>query len=90
MKQGVVVKIWVADIISMQQNEVLIVLHDITEERELQERLYLTDRLASVGEMAAGIAHELNNPLTGVVALSQLLLENGVPDEMKEDMIAIC
>ena len=89
MKQGVVVKIWVADIISMQQNEVLIVLRDITEERELQERLYLTDRLASVGEMAAGIAHELNNPLTGVVALSQLLLENGVPDEMKEDMIAI-
>jgi PAS domain S-box-containing protein len=89
MKRGVVVKIWVADIISMQQNEVLIVLRDITEERELQERLYLTDRLASVGEMAAGIAHELNNPLTGVVALSQLLLENGVPDEMKEDMIAI-
>jgi PAS domain S-box-containing protein len=82
-------RVWVADIISMQQNEVLIVLHDITEERELQERLYLTDRLASVGEMAAGIAHELNNPLTGVVALSQLLLEDGVPDGMKEDMIAI-
>jgi C4-dicarboxylate-specific signal transduction histidine kinase len=36
----------------------------------MQEGLYLTDRLASSGEMAAGIAHELNNPLTGVVALS--------------------
>ena len=82
-------RIWVADIISMQKNEVLVVLHDITEEREMQERLYLTDRLASVGEMAAGIAHELNNPLTGVVALSQLLLESGVPDEMKEDLEAI-
>ena len=55
----------------------------------MQERFYLTDRLASVGEMAAGIAHELNNPLTGVVALSQLLLESGVPDEIKEDLEAI-
>ena len=64
-------------------------LHDITEEREMQERLYLTDRLASVGEMAAGIAHELNNPLTGVVALSQLLLESSVPPEIKDDLQAI-
>jgi len=39
--------------------------------------------------MAAGIAHELNNPLTGVVALSQLLLESGVPDDIKADMEAI-
>ena len=89
IKRGAAVRVCVADIISMQQNEVLIVLRDITEERELQERLYLTDRLASVGEMAAGIAHELNNPLTGVVALSQLLLESGVPDEMKDDIAAI-
>jgi PAS domain S-box-containing protein len=89
IKHGVVVRVWVADIINMQQNEVLIVLRDITEEREMQERLYLTDRLASVGEMAAGIAHELNNPLTGVIALSQLLLESGVPDDMKEDIVAI-
>jgi len=55
----------------------------------MQERLYLTDRLASLGEMAAGIAHELNNPLTGVVALSQLLLEAGVPPEIKDDLDSI-
>lgn len=55
----------------------------------MQERLYLTDRLASVGEMAAGIAHELNNPLTGVVALSQLILESDVPPELKDDLQAI-
>ena len=88
-KPGVQERILVADIISMQKNEALVILQDITEEREMQERFYLTDRLASVGEMAAGIAHELNNPLTGVVALSQLLLESGVPDEIKEDLEAI-
>ena len=38
---------------------------------------------------AADIANKLNNPLTGVVALSQLLLESGVPDEIKEDLEAI-
>ena len=88
-KRGAQERILVADIITMQKNEALVILHDVTEEREMQERFYLTDRLASVGEMAAGIAHELNNPLTGVVALSQLLLESGVPDEIKEDLEAI-
>jgi len=89
IKRVVVEKILIADIIYMQKNEVLTLLRDITDEREMQERLYLTDRLASVGQMAAGIAHELNNPLTGVVALSQLLLETGAPNEMKEDLETI-
>ena len=82
-------RVMVADIIGTQKNEVMAIINDITEEREIQERLYLTDRLASLGEMAAGIAHELNNPLTGVVALSQLMLEAGVPPEIKDDLEAI-
>jgi PAS domain S-box-containing protein len=88
-KKGTQESVLIADFISMRQNEVQVHLHDVTEEREMQERLYQTDRLASVGEMAAGIAHELNNPLTGVVALSQLLLESGVPPEIKDDLQAI-
>jgi PAS domain S-box-containing protein len=89
IKQSGTEIVLVADIIRMQKNEVLAMLRDVTEDREIQERLYLTDRLASVGEMAAGIAHELNNPLTGVVALSQLLLESDIPAEMREDLEAI-
>jgi signal transduction histidine kinase len=89
IKRVAVEKILVADIIGMQKNEVLALIRDITDEREMQERLYLTDRLASIGEMAAGVAHELNNPLTGVVTLSQLLLETGVPNEIKEDLETI-
>jgi len=79
----------VASIVPMQREETLLLLRDVTDEREKQERLYLTDRLASVGEMASGIAHELNNPLTGVIGLSQLLLENDMPDDIKEDIAAI-
>ena len=89
LKMGVQERVIIADIIIMQKNEVLAHFEDVTEEREMQERLSLTDRLASLGEMAAGIAHELNNPLTGVVAISQLLLESDVPAEIKDDLKAI-
>jgi len=61
-----------------------------TEDRERQQKLYLTERLATIGEMAAGIAHEINNPLTGIIMLSQLLERNtNLPDEVKKDVIDI-
>ncbi|MCX6011235.1 MAG: PAS domain S-box protein, partial [Chloroflexi bacterium] len=59
---------------------------DITERRQMQEQLVIADRLASVGELAAGIAHELNNPLTGVIGFSQLLLDKEMPDDVRQDM----
>jgi PAS domain S-box-containing protein len=79
----------IASIINIQKGDVLLILRDVTKERERQEKLYLTDRLASVGEMASGIAHELNNPLTGVMGLSQLLLEGQLPEDIKDDVNAI-
>jgi len=83
-------RICMATILSMNKNQALIIINDVTEEREKQERLYLTDRLASVGEMASGIAHELNNPLTGVIGLSQLMVsDEKLPEELKEDANAI-
>jgi PAS domain S-box-containing protein len=82
-------KMIVASMLPMQKDEVLLVLVDVTEERERQERLYLTDRLASVGEMASGIAHELNNPLTGVIAISELLMDADVPDDIQKDIADI-
>ena len=49
----------------------------------------LSDRLASIGELAAGIAHELNNPLTSVVGFSQLILEGEVPPEIRDDLTVV-
>jgi len=64
---------------------------DITErvnaeakEKILQRELSLTSRLASIGEVAAGITHEINNPLTGVIAFAQMLMQMDVPKNMKE------
>jgi PAS domain S-box-containing protein len=78
------------------QNEIVSSIHiirDITqfkkaeeEKRQLQEKAEISSRLASVGEMAAGIAHEINNPLTGVIGFSDMLLERDLPPDMKEQV----
>jgi len=60
------------------------VTRDITERKKMEEQLIVTDRLASVGELASGIAHEMNNPLTTVVGFSQLLLKKDLPDDVRE------
>jgi len=53
---------------------------DITEEQRLQHQLVQSDKLAAIGKLAAGVAHEVNNPLTGILAYAEDLLE-----EMKDD-----
>jgi signal transduction histidine kinase len=65
------------------------VMRDISERKQMEQQLMLTDRLASVGELASGVAHELNNPLTSVIGFSQLLMEGEIPDNIKEDLSLI-
>ena len=54
---------------------------DLTQVEQLEERERLRDRLASLGEMAAGIAHELKNPLAGIEVMAGLLRRQ-VPDSV--------
>lgn len=49
-----------------------------TEREQMQQQLYQTAKLASLGELAAGVAHEINNPLNGVINFAQLLKDDGV------------
>jgi signal transduction histidine kinase len=65
------------------------VARDVTKQKRMEEQLIVTDRLASIGELSSGVAHELNNPLTSVIGFSQLLMEGEVPDNMKENLATI-
>ena len=65
------------------------ITRDTTERKRQTEQLMMTDRLASIGELASGAAHELNNPLTSVIGFSQLLMERDVPDDIRENVSII-
>jgi PAS domain S-box-containing protein len=59
---------------------------DISEERRLKEQLIRTERLSAVGELVAGVAHELNNPLQSVMGFTELLLRNEDRPEVRHDL----
>jgi PAS domain S-box-containing protein len=70
-------------------NEITSVVHlsrDITNRKIMQEQLMVTDRLASVGQLTSGVAHEVNNPLTAITGFSDMLLERNLSDDIMEDL----
>ncbi len=59
----------------------VVYIRDVTEHRNLQGRLMQSEKLSSLGELVSGVAHEINNPLTGIMCFSELMLEQGGLDE---------
>lgn len=61
-------------------------VHDVTEIRRMEEQMSSSEKLASIGRLAAGIAHEIGNPLTSVFSFVQILQEVE-EDEFKKDSL---
>ena len=57
-----------------EQTGALVVLEDVTQRLQLEEQLQQREKLSSIGLLAAGVAHEVNTPLTGVSSYTQMLL----------------
>ncbi len=67
----------------------LVIGRDVTAERDLRARLVETERLAAVGELVAGVAHEVNNPLSSISAFAQLLLRDPTLPDAHRDSIEV-
>ncbi len=59
---------------------------DITEELQLRDQLVHTERLSAVGELVAGVAHEINNPLQTIVGCVELMLDSQKDAQMRRDL----
>jgi signal transduction histidine kinase len=62
---------------------VLGIARDITDRKKMEEQSYYTEKLASLGTLAAGVAHEINNPLAVILGFTDILLEK-LPQDLQE------
>ncbi len=68
-------------------NSVVVVMTDITDAALLQAKLAHSEKMATIGRLVSGVAHEVNNPLAAILGFTDLLLENpDVPGSAREDL----
>src|SRR2546430_6117319 len=69
--------------------EAVLLFEDTTDKRRLQEQLVQSEKMSAIGQLIAGVAHDLNNPLASVVGFADFLSETGVPASLEEPLQVI-
>jgi signal transduction histidine kinase len=67
----------------------IILVEDITERKKMEERMFLLEKYASLGQIAAGIAHELNNPLSGMLLIVKELQKDNLSTDEKLQYLSL-
>ncbi len=68
---------------------VIVSVRDITVEKKLEQQIIQSERLAAMGQMIGGFAHELNNPLTSILGMCELLQEGEAPESVRKQMVVL-
>lgn len=68
---------------------VLLTLHDLTQMRRMQQELRRNERLATLGQLSAGVAHEIRNPLAGIGTSAQVLLKRFEPRDERARFVQV-
>jgi two-component system NtrC family sensor kinase len=69
---------------------IIVVMTDVTDSALLQSKLMHAEKMAAVGQLVSGVAHEVNNPLTAILGFTDLLMENReLPENVRNDLRVI-
>jgi two-component system NtrC family sensor kinase len=77
---------WLVRAFASGEGGAVVTWKDVTEEREVTRRLFQAEKMAAVGQLAGGVAHEINNPLGGILAFAQLMSQDERSESDKESL----
>lgn len=87
-QRRVIMAVSVLELDSGSFNGRVVVLQDVTELRELQDRIRDQERMAALGRLASGLAHEINTPLTGISSFAQMLGEMTPEEDPRSSLVS--
>jgi two-component system NtrC family sensor kinase len=84
-----VLRLTAAPLAGVEPGSVVVLIEDVTEQRMLEAQIIQNDKMASIGQLVSGVAHELNNPLASIAGLSELLLERPPHPELPREHLRV-